>query len=79
MEKDYGNLQYAYSDAKHPLDMSKHERRQYIKSFTAVWLLICVLLLTVWCIVNCVLDVRLYGSSATKNYVFLFIVLGVVI
>ena len=59
--------------------MTKSERRRYIKSFTAVWIMICVLLLTVWCIVNCVLDVRLYGSFAIKSYIFLFIVLGVII
>lgn len=74
--ENYGKILYEYSDAKHALDMTKSERRRYIKSFTAVWIMICVLLLTVWCIVNCVLDVRLYGSSAIKSYVFLFIVLS---
>ncbi len=80
MDNNCGNLLYEYSDAKHPLDMSKHERKRYIKSFTAIWILICVLLLTVWCIVNFVLDLRLYDKSAViKNYVILFIILGVVI
>ena len=80
MDKIYGKLLYEYSDARHALDMSKHERRRYIKSFTAIWLLICVLLLTVWCIVNFVLDLRLYDdSSVIKYYVMLFIILGVVI
>lgn len=77
--ENYGKILYEYSDAKHALDMTKSERRRYIKSFTAVWIMICVLLLTVWCIVNCVLDVRLYGSFAIKSYIFLFIVLGVII
>ena len=79
MDKDTGKVLYEYSDAKHALDMTKSERRRYIKSFTALWIMICVLLLSVWCIVNCVLDVRLYGNSAVKSYVFLFIVLGVII
>ncbi len=80
MDNNSGNLLYEYSDAKHPLDMSKHERKRYIKSFTAIWILICVLLLTVWCIVNFVLDLRLYDRSAViKNYVVLFVILGVVI
>ncbi len=79
MDKDSGKVLYEYSDAKHALDMTKSERRRYIKSFTAVWIMICVLLLTVWCIVNCVLDVRLYGNSAIKSYVVLFIVLGVIL
>lgn len=79
MDKD-GNLLYEYSDARHALDMSKHERKRYIKSFTAIWLLICVLLLTVWCIVNFVLDLRLYTiSSVIKYYVVLFIILAVII
>ncbi len=80
MDNQNENLLYEYSDAKHPLDMSKYERKRYIKSFTAIWILICVLLLTVWCIVNFVLDLRLYDKSAViKNYVILFIILGVVI
>lgn len=79
MDKYSGKILYEYSDSKHALDMTKSERRRYIKSFTAVWIMICVLLLTVWCIVNCVLDVRLYGSFAIKSYIFLFIVLGVII
>ena len=79
MDKYSGKILYEYSDSKHALDMTKSERRRYIKSFTAVWIMICVLLLTAWCIVNCVLDVRLYGSSAVKSYVFMFIVLGVII
>lgn len=80
MDNNYGHLLYEYSDAKHALDMSKHERRRYIKSFTAIWILICTLLLTAWCIANFVLDSRLYGtSSIIKNYVVLFIILGVVI
>ncbi len=80
MDNQNDKLLYEYSDAKHPLDMSKHERKRYIKSFTAIWILICVLLLTVWCIVNFVLDLRLYDKSAVvKNYVILFVILGVVI
>lgn len=79
MDRNIGKVLYEYSDAKHALDMTKSERRRFIKSFTAVWIMICVLFLTIWCIVNCVLDVRLYGSSAIKSYVFLFIVLGVII
>ena len=79
MDKYSGKILYEYSDSKHALDMTKSERRRYIKSFTAVWIMICVLLLTAWCIVNCVLDVRLYGNSAVKSYVFMFIVPGVII
>ena len=60
--------------------MSKHQRKRYIKSFTAIWILLCVLLITAWCIVNFVLDLRLYEhSSVIKNYVMLFVILGVVI
>ena len=66
--ENYGKILYEYSDAKHALDMTKSERRRYIKSFTAVWIMICVLLLTVWCIVNCVLDVRLYSSTSAVFY-----------
>lgn len=73
-------LLYEYSDAKHALDMSKSERRRHIKSFTAIWLLACMLLLSVWCIANFVLDLRRYGHSATiKNYVMPFVVLGVIL
>ena len=80
MDNNQGKLLYEYSDATHALDMSKHERRRYIKSFTAIWILICVLLLTVWCIVNCVLDMRLNGNfSVIKYYVMLFVILGVII
>ena len=80
MDNNYGNLLYEYSDAKHALDMSKHERKRYIKSFTAIWILICMLLLTAWCIVNFILDLRLYDNSVViKNYVIMFIILGVVI
>ncbi len=80
MDNNCENLLYEYSDARHPLDMSKHERKRYIKSFTAIWILICVLLLTIWCIVNFVLDLRLYDKfDVIKNYVILFIILGVVI
>ena len=79
MDKYSGKILYEYSDSKRALDMTKSERRRYIKSFTAVWIMICVLLLTAWCIVNCVLDVRLYGSSAVQSYVFMFILLGVII
>ncbi len=71
---------YEYSNAMHALDMSKHQRKRYIKSFTAIWILLCVLLITAWCIVNFVLDLRLYEhSSVIKNYVMLFVILGVVI
>lgn len=79
MDEDYGKLLYEYSDARHPLDMSKHERRRHIKSFTAVWILLCVLLITAWCIVDCVLDAQLYGSAAAESYVILFVILGVII
>ncbi len=80
MDNNYGKLLYEYSDAKHPLDMSKNERKRYIKSFTAIWILICALLLTAWCVVNFIFDLRLYGKSAViKSYVILFIILGVVI
>ena len=80
MDENCGKLLYEYSDAKHALDMSKHERRRHIKSFTAIWLLICTLLLSAWCIVNCVLDLRLYdNSSVVGRYVILFIILGVII
>ncbi|MDE7296949.1 MAG: hypothetical protein K2N84_06765, partial [Clostridia bacterium] len=64
MDNDYGNLLYEYSDAKHPLDMSKHERRQHIKSFAAIWLFICMLLLAAWCIANFVLDLQIYDHSS---------------
>lgn len=80
MDYNYGNILYEFSDARHALDMSKHERKRYIKSFTAIWILICALFLTVWCIVNFVLDLRIYGRSAViKNYVILFIILGVIL
>lgn len=79
MDDGYGKLLYEYSDAKHPLDMSKQERRRHIKSFTAIWLLICMLLLTVWCIVNFVLDLRIHNiSSVVDYYVQLLIILGVI-
>lgn len=78
--EDCGKFLYEYSSAKHALDMSKHERKRYIKSFTALWLLTCVLLLTVWCIVNFVLDLQLYNKfSVLKNYIIMFFVLGVII
>ncbi len=80
MNNNCGKLLYEYSDAKHALDMSKRERKRYIKSFTAIWILLCVLLLTVWCVVNFVLDLRIYDrSSVVKNYVIMFIILGVII
>ena len=78
--EDCGKFLYEYSSAKHALDMSKHERKRYIKSFTALWLLTCVLLLTVWCIVNFVLDLQLYNKfSVLKNYILMFFILGVII
>lgn len=80
MEEDLGKLLYEYSDAVSPLDMTKTRRRKHLKSFTAISNLICMFLITVWCVWNFVLDLKLYTtSSVVKYYVPLFVILSVVL
>ncbi len=68
MEQDYGQLQYEYSDAVSSLDMTKSQRKRHLKSFTAIFILLCTTLIAVWCVWNFVLDLKLYTSSSVINY-----------
>lgn len=80
MEEEYGKLLYEYSDAVSPLDMTKTQRKKHLKSFMAITNLICMLLLTVWCVCNFALDLKVNSFGyVIRQYIFIFFALTVVI
>ena len=80
MQENYGKLLYEYNDSVSPLDMTKTRCKKHLKSFMAISNLLCMLLITVWCIWNFVLDLKNYTvSSVIKYYAPLFIVLLIVL